>query len=84
MFTIPCFVIHLLVHLLGNIYISDTVNNRVRKVTASIITLFAGTGSSSFSGDNGPATSATLSYPVGVALDASGNPLSLFEHRFFF
>ncbi len=68
-----CLHIHLLVHLIGNIYISDSYNNRVRKVTASIITLLAGTGTASYSGDNGPATSAACYFPVGVAVDASGN-----------
>ncbi len=55
-------------------YISDYVNQRIRKVTVStgIITTIAGTGTSSYSGDNGPATSATLYNPVGVAVDASG------------
>ena len=55
-------------------YIADTVNNRVRKVTVStgIISTIAGTGTSSYSGDNGPATSATLKYPYGVALDSAG------------
>ena len=58
-------------------YIGDTYNNRVRKVTVStgIITLIAGTGTTSYSGDNGAATSATLNYPAGVALDASGRIL---------
>ena len=58
----------------GNIYIADTYNHRVRKVTISsgMISTIAGTGTSSFSGDNGAATSATLSYPTGVAVDASG------------
>ena len=37
-----------------------------------IITTIAGTGTASYSGDNGPATSATLNIPYGVALDASG------------
>ncbi len=68
--------------LLGNIYIADTYNNRVRKVTASIITLFAGTGSTSFNGDGIQASSAALYYPVGVAVDASGNPLTLFDQLF--
>ena len=58
-------------------YISDTDNHRIRKVTVStgIITTIAGTGSGSYSGDNGAATSATLWYPEGVALDASGRIL---------
>ena len=58
----------------GNVYLSDTLNNRIRKVTAStgIITTIAGTGTSSYSGDNGPATSATLYRPYAVVVDASG------------
>jgi len=60
----------------GNVYIADTDNHRIRKVTIStgIITTFAGTGTSSYSGDNGPATSATLNYPYGVAVDSAGTP----------
>ncbi len=56
-------------------YIADSLNSRIRKVTVStgIITTIAGTGTGSFSGDGGAATSATLSYPFGVALDSSGN-----------
>ena len=59
---------------IGNVYIGDRYNNRIRKVTVStgIITTIAGTGSTSYSGDNGAATSATLNAPYGVALDASG------------
>ena len=58
----------------GNVYIADTSNHRIRKVTIStgIITTFAGTGTASYSGDNGPATSATLYYPIGVAVDSAG------------
>ena len=60
---------------LGNVYIADYANN-IRKVTVStgIITTFAGTGSGSYSGDNGPATSAELNYPFGVTVDTSGKP----------
>ena len=59
---------------LGNIYIADRYNSRIRKVTIStgIITTIAGTGTSSYSGDNEAATSATLNYPIGVALDSAG------------
>ena len=62
------------VSLLGNVYIADNNNHRIRKVTAStgIITTIAGTGTNSYSGDDGPATSAGLNYPGGVALDAAG------------
>ncbi len=59
---------------LGNVYIADYNNNRIRKVTVStdIITTFAGSGTASYSGDGGAATSATLSLPFGVTLDSSG------------
>ena len=63
---------------IGNVYIADTWNNRIRKVTVStmIISTIAGSSTSgSYSGDNGAATSATLNYPYGVALDASGRIL---------
>ena len=58
-------------------YIADTSNNRIRKVTVStgIITTIAGTGTTTYSGDNGAATSATLYYPRGVVVDASGRIL---------
>ena len=61
--------------LLGNVYIADLYNNRIRKVTIStgIITTIAGSSTSgSYSGDNGPATSAELNYPIGVNVDSSG------------
>jgi len=63
------------VDLAGNIYISDTSNSRIRKVSAGtgIITTVAGNGTQGFSGDGGPATSAAVDRPFGVAVDASGN-----------
>ena len=59
----------------GNIYIADTFNYRIRKVTVStgIITTVAGNGTSGYSGDGGAATSAELGYPSSVAVDGSGN-----------
>jgi trimeric autotransporter adhesin len=58
----------------GNLYIADRGNRRVRKVTvAGMISTVAGNGSSGYSGDGGPATSAQLTYPAGVAVDAAGN-----------
>ena len=62
---------------IGNVYIADTDNHRIRKVSTGIISTIAGTGTYSYSGDNGAATSATLRSPVGVAVDASGRILSL-------
>jgi len=60
----------------GNVYIADAGNNRIRKVNIStgIITTFAGTGVSGFSGDSGLATSATFSDPHAIVYDKiSGN-----------
>jgi sugar lactone lactonase YvrE len=58
---------------LGNVYIADSVNQRVRKVgTNGIITTIAGNGAAGFSGNGGQATSATLNNPYGVALDPLG------------
>jgi uncharacterized protein (TIGR03437 family) len=58
----------------GNIFIADRVNNRIREVSASgIITTLAGNGTGGFSGDGGPATSAELYQPSGVAVNTSGN-----------
>lgn len=64
---------------LGNIYIADWYNHRIRKITIStgIITTYAGTGSAIFSGDGGDATSAGLNYPKGVVVDSSGTHISL-------
>ncbi len=58
----------------GNVYIADSNNHRIRKVTVStgIITTIAGTGTSSYSGDNGSATSAALNTPNAIALDSTG------------
>ena len=69
----------------GNLVIADTDNNRVRVVAASTGTFYgvamtagdiytvAGNGTGGYSGDGGPATSAELAGPAGVAVDGSGN-----------
>lgn len=58
----------------GNLYICDWLNERIRKVdTAGIISTVAGTGAEGYNGDGGPATSATLTLPTDVAVDAKGN-----------
>ena len=61
----------------NNVFIADTSNHRILRVDSGtgIITTFAGTGTSGFSGDEGPAISATLNNPRGLALDPSGNLL---------
>jgi sugar lactone lactonase YvrE len=58
----------------GNLYFAETGNHIIRKVdTAGNITTIAGTGTQGFSGDTGPATSATLDSPQGLALDTTNN-----------
>ena len=60
---------------LGDIYIADTNNNRIRKVDAAtgLISTIAGDGTNGYSGDGGPATSAQLNQPEQVFVDSSGN-----------
>jgi uncharacterized protein (TIGR03437 family) len=58
----------------GNLYIADTVNHCIRKISGSTITTIAGTGGTAgYSGDGAAATAATLSSPGGLAFGASGN-----------
>jgi uncharacterized protein (TIGR03437 family) len=58
----------------GNLYIADYARNVIRKVSpAGIISTVAGTGAGSYFGDGGPATSAGLYEPWGIAVDSSGN-----------
>jgi len=59
----------------GNMYIADTLHQRIRMVNAATgnITTLAGNGSSSDTGDNGLAVNATLSFPSGIILDGAGN-----------
>ena len=60
--------------ILDNLYIVDHGNNRFRKVAAStsIISTIAGTGAGGYNGDNIRATSATVTSPIGVAVDSFG------------
>jgi hypothetical protein len=60
----------------GNIYVADSGNYRIRKISNGVITTVAGSGIGNaccFSGDNGPATSAQIDQPYGVAVDSAGN-----------
>jgi sugar lactone lactonase YvrE len=58
----------------GNVFIADTVNHRVRKVAPDrTLTTLAGNGAQGFAGDGGPATAGELAAPSGVAVDGVGN-----------
>ena len=58
----------------GNVFIADSLNERIRKVTSDgVISTFVGNGFFRFDGDAGPATSASLNFPAGVALNTSGD-----------
>jgi uncharacterized protein (TIGR03437 family) len=65
----------------GNLYIVDEFGSRVRKVSNGVITTVAGNGTQGFSGDNGPAASAQLNFPVGVAVDSVGNIYIAYGHN---
>jgi sugar lactone lactonase YvrE len=57
----------------GNLFIADTLNQRIRRVSQGVIETVAGNGTGGFGGDGGPATEAELGAPVAIAMDASGN-----------
>ena len=65
----------------GNLYIAEYGGNRVRKVLAAtgVITTVAGTGAIGYNGDGIPATTANVSYPWGIAVNAAGD-LFIAEH----
>src|SRR5579872_4864121 len=58
----------------GNLYIADTDNHRVRKISAAgVISTLAGNGHAGFAGDGGPASLSLLNSPYGLAVDPAGN-----------
>ncbi|MCX6615020.1 MAG: NHL repeat-containing protein, partial [Acidobacteria bacterium] len=58
----------------GNLYIADSGNSKVRKISPDgIIRAFAGTGTDGYSGDGGAATAARLKFPRALAVDSAGN-----------
>ena len=59
----------------NNLYITDTENHRIRKVTSStgIIDTIAGNGTGNYSGDGGLAISAELNRPIGIVIDSSND-----------
>jgi len=60
---------------MGNLYIADVFNNRIRKIdiASGVITTIAGNGTAGYTGDGGPATAAELNMPYGIGVDQSGN-----------
>jgi len=75
---------HLVADGTGNLFIADTANHRVRKIsTQGVITTVAGTGKSGFSGDGGPAIEAELGAPAAIAVDSDSNVYiaEFFNHR---
>jgi len=60
----------------GNLYVADTFNHRIRKLSPDgVVTTVVGNGVPTFRGDGGAAAAASLNYPRGVSVDASGNIL---------
>ena len=58
----------------GNVYIADTGNSRIRVIGSDgVMRTIAGNGAADFDGDGGPALSAALNAPMGLAVDAAGN-----------
>ncbi|HEY6347166.1 MAG TPA: hypothetical protein VIY49_37215 [Bryobacteraceae bacterium] len=58
----------------GNLYIADSFNNVIRKVsTNGIISTYAGNGKTGYTGDGGPALQARMNYPVAIAFDSHGD-----------
>jgi hypothetical protein len=68
---------------LHDVFIADSANNKIRKVdTSGVITTFAGTGSSGFSGDGNPAKLAKLNHPSGLGVDPVGSVYILDSFNF--
>ncbi len=68
----------------GNIYISDELSHCIRKINQStgIITTIAGNGTQGYTGDGGPASLATLSYPLSLVLNPAGNAILFVDQSY--
>lgn len=67
----------------GNVYVADTANQRIRKITAAgVVTTFAG-NSISDPFTNGTGTAATFASPIGIAIDSSGNLFVIEDNQQF-
>ncbi|HUS06038.1 MAG TPA: IPT/TIG domain-containing protein [Bryobacteraceae bacterium] len=67
----------------GNIYISDALDSRIRKVnTSGVINTYAGTGTAGSAGDGGPAVRAQVNWPTGMTMDAGGNLIFIDRNSF--
>jgi sugar lactone lactonase YvrE len=57
----------------NSLYIADSGNNRIRRLSGGTLSTVAGSGAQGYNGDTGPAAAATLNLPLGVALDPAGD-----------
>jgi len=57
----------------NSVYIADSGNNRIRRLSGGMLSTVVGNGAQGYGGDSGPAASATLDLPLGVALDPAGD-----------
>ena len=67
----------------GDVYVSDTFNNRIRRISGGVVTTVAGNGTLGFAGDGGAATNAQINLPHGLALHPDGSLFisDSFNHR---
>jgi uncharacterized repeat protein (TIGR01451 family) len=66
----------------ANVYVADTLNHRVRRISGGTVTTLAGTGTSGYNGEGSPATGRQLNSPEGVFVDGAGNVLIADEYNF--